>query len=78
MVKLQEKVEFVDDMGKSFTGTVVKDNHNGTVDIKVKRKIGFGPQIFMRVPKEIKDKKNKSKPHYMELLTKKETPKKKE
>jgi len=77
MVKLQEKVKFVDDMGKSFIGIVVKDNPNGTLDIKVKRKIGFESQVFMRVPKEIKDQKNKPKPRYTELLTKKETPKKK-
>jgi len=74
MLELQEKVKFFDDVGKSFTGTVVKVNPNGTLDIKVKRKIGFEPQVFMRVPKEIKDQKIKPKPRYTELST----PKKKE
>lgn len=74
MLKLQDKVKFLDDVEKSFTGTVVKVNPNGTLDIKVKRKIGFEPQVFMHVPKEIKDKKNKPKPRYIELST----PKKKE
>lgn len=77
MVKLQDKVKFVDDMGKSFTGTIVKINSNKTVDIKVKRKTGFEPQVFMRVPKEINNQKNKPKPRYIELSPKKETPKKK-
>jgi len=74
MVKLQDKIMFADDMGKLFTGTVVKVNSNETLDIKVKRKIGNEPQIFMRVPKEIKDQKNQPKPHYIEPPT----PKKKE
>lgn len=74
MIKLQDKVKFIDDIGKSFTGTVVKVNPNGTLDIKVRRKIGFEPQIFLKVPKEIKDQKHKPKPRYIELST----PKKKE
>jgi len=76
MVKLQEKVKFVDDMEKSFTGTVVKVNPNGTLDIKVKRKIGFEPQIFLKV--STPNKKKDNKPYYTELSTKKKTPKKKE
>ena len=78
MVKLQDQVKFVDDMGKSFTGIVVKINNDETLNIKVKRKIGHGPQVFIGVPKEIKDQKNKLKPRYMELSSKKETPKKKQ
>lgn len=77
MVKLLEKVKFVDDMEKSFIGIVVKDNHNETLDIKVKRKTGFESQVFMSVPKEIKDQKNKPNPRYTELSIKKETSKKK-
>ncbi len=65
MVKLQDKVKFVDDMGKSFIGTVVRVNHpTKTVDIKVKRKIGNEPQIFLRVP--IANKKKTNKPFYTE------------
>lgn len=72
MVKLQDKVKFVDDMGKSFTGTVVRVNPNGTLDIKVRRKIGFEPQVFLKVPTPNKKKTNK--PYYIEPST----PKKKE
>jgi len=75
MVKPQDKVKFVDDMGKSFTGTVVKDNLNGTLDIKVKRKIGFEPQVFLKV--STPNKKKDNKPYYTELSPKKETAKKK-
>ena len=73
MVKLQEKVKFVDDSGKSFTGIIVKVNSDKTLDIKVKRKIGNEPQIFMKVPKEIKDQKNKPKPRYIEIKEEKKT-----
>jgi len=76
MVKLQESVKFIDDMGESFTGTAVGVNSNQTLDIKVKRKIGFESQVFMHVPKEIKDQKNKPKPRYTELSPKNVTPKK--
>ena len=69
MVKLQDKVKFVDDSGKSFTGIIVKVNSDKTLDIKVKRKISNEPQVFMNVPKEIKDQKNKPKPRYIELST---------
>lgn len=69
MAKLQDKVKFVDDTEKSFTATVVKVNSNGTLDIKVKRKIGNEPQIFMKVPKEIPNQKNKPKPRYIEPST---------
>lgn len=78
MVEFQEsyeKVEFVDDMGKSFTGIVVKVNPDKTLDIKVKRKIGFEPQVFLKVPTPNKKKDNK--PYYTGLSVKKETPKKK-
>jgi len=78
MVKLQESVNFVDNIGKSFTGIVVKINPDKTLNIKVKRKIGYGPQIFMNVPKEITNQKNKPKPRYIELPPKKEIPEKKE
>ena len=65
MLQLQDKVKFLDDRGKYFMGTVVKVNSNGTLDIKVKRKIGNEPQIFLSVPKEIKDQKFKPKPRYI-------------
>ncbi len=76
MVKLEDKINFIDDFERSFTGIVVKIHPNDTLDIKVRRKIGHEPQIFLKVPKEIKDQKNKPKPRYIEI--KKETPKKKE
>jgi len=77
MVKLQDQVNFVDDVGKSFIGTVVEVNPNGTINVKVKRKIGFEAQVFLNVPTPNAKKDNK--PHYTELsATKKETPKKKE
>ena len=75
-MKPQDSVKFVDDMGKSFTGTVVKVYPKGTLDIKVKRKIGNEPQIFMKVPTPNQKKTNK--PYYIEPSVNKETPKKKE
>ena len=77
-MKLQEKVNFIDNVGTSFTGIVVKANLDGTLDIKVKRRIAFEPQVFVRVPKEIKDQKNKPRPRYTEVSVKKEISKKKE
>ena len=76
MIKLQDSVKFVDDMGKSFNGIVIGINSNKTVDIRVRRKIGFEPQIFLKVPTPNKKKTNK--PYYIEPSVKKETPKKKE
>ena len=62
----QEKVKFIDDMGKSFTGTIVKVNPDKTCDIRVKRRMGLESQVFMRVPKEIQSQKTKSKPRYIQ------------
>lgn len=73
MVKLQDKVKFIDDFGKSFTGIVIKIYPKDVLDIKVRRKIGHEPQLFLRVPKEIKDQKNQPKPRYIDS---KSTPKK--
>ena len=72
MIKLQDKVKFIDDFERSFTGIVVKLYPNDILDIKVRRKIGHEPQIFLRVPKEVKDQKNKPIPRYITLPTPKE------
>ena len=75
MVKPQDKVDFVDEIGKKYTGFVQKVHNKDTVDIQVSRKMG-STQMYLRVPTPNVKKTNK--PYYTELSTKKETPKIKE
>ncbi len=74
MVKLNDKVNFIDERGNEFNGFVQKI-HGKTVDIQVCRKIG-SMQMYLKVPTPNAKKTNK--PFYTEITARKETPKKKE